>query len=160
MTPWHLFNCGMRVYCVVQMTGEVGKRQEGKEERMLDISYKWFSASVCLLREVRGYMKKGVSKKPWMENVYMYSLIHHSLCLGVSLQYVLYYIAQVIFCLSRLRTWSPLGHGPCLVTVAWTRRGLSLKVIKKWTCWLGEKPAIGFLRATFFSCADCIQRSV
>lgn len=26
----------------------------------------------------------------------MYSLIHDSLCLGVSLQYVLYYIAQVI----------------------------------------------------------------
>ncbi|KAK1890704.1 DNA excision repair protein ERCC-6-like 2, partial [Dissostichus eleginoides] len=39
------------------------------------------------------------------------------------------------------------SHGPCLVKAARTRRGLSLKVIKKRTCWLGEKPAIGFLRA-------------
>lgn len=64
------------------------------------------------------------------------------------------------FCLSPPRTWSPQGHGPCLVKTIRTRRGLSLKVIKKRTCWLGEKPAIGFLGATFFSCADCIQRSV
>lgn len=31
-----------------------------------------------------------------MENVYMYGVIRDSPCLGVSVQYVLYYIAQVI----------------------------------------------------------------
>lgn len=55
-----------------------------------------------------------------MENVYMYSLIHHSPCLEVSVQYVLYYIAQVIsVCLPSehdlLQATAPVSlkrHGP------------------------------------------------
>lgn len=116
----------------------------------------WFVA------EGQRFHGEGVSKEKRMENVYMYSLIHHR---PRARKRGVYAICSLLhspgdFCLSPLRTWSPPGHGPCLVKAIRTRRGLSLKVIKKRTCWLGEKPAIRFLRATFFSCADCIQRSV
>lgn len=61
----------------------------------------WVSECAGLFLKVRG-PREGVSKEKRMENVYMYSLIHHGARTwrvggGVeSMQYVLYYIAQVI----------------------------------------------------------------
>lgn len=70
-------------------------------------------------------------KQGWrMSTCTVWSMIVHAqrvLCM----QYVLYYIGQVISGCLPLRTWSPPGWGPCLVKAAWTRRGLSLKVIKE-----------------------------
>lgn len=123
----------------------------------------WVSECGGLLLKVKGPTQEVYQRKRgWrMYTCTVWSIIEH-VHVGV---WGIYAICSLLhspgdFCLSPLRTWSPPGHGLCLVKAIRTRRGLSLKVIKKRTCWLGEKPAIRFLRATFFSCAGCIQRSV
>lgn len=79
----------MKLYCVI-LIKELG-------EKNIAVLRDWLSECAGLFLKVRG-SKEGVSKEKRMENVYMYSLIHHGARMesGGSMQYVLYYIVQVI----------------------------------------------------------------